>query len=210
MKNIFRKKEKNKLNFKFLTEKKEAVKGLTIGLVLGSIIFSGIGVVAVTLAANQVTYTPSDQSFTATNVKDALDQMYVLANSSSTPTLNQIGEGEYSKDKTVCGNDANDKAIGHCYVYDLTSYSGYGSMTADNFLPVITSIATASCKSNNESGGSVAVTSTAKITGGDINKKYDPATGTLIVYPAKLPLSVSGKVNGSTTSEVTYAVYLLD
>lgn len=49
------------------------------GVLVGSFLFGGIGVTAVTLNANQVTYSPSDESFNVSNTGTAIDALYELA-----------------------------------------------------------------------------------------------------------------------------------
>ena len=52
-------------------------KNIIVSFILGAILFSGVGVyAAVTFAASDVTYTPSDTSWSVTKVDKALDQLY--------------------------------------------------------------------------------------------------------------------------------------
>ena len=62
------------LNNKNITPK----KSLVIGILVGGIVFGGIGVVASTyFSASQVSFTPSDETWTVTNVEDAINDLYV-------------------------------------------------------------------------------------------------------------------------------------
>ena len=58
---------------------KNDFKNILKGVIIGGLIFGGIGVAAVTLTADQIKYTPSNEKFTATNVKDAMDEIYKIA-----------------------------------------------------------------------------------------------------------------------------------
>lgn len=60
---------------------KITLKGTLFGFLLGTLVFGGMGVVAVTLNASQIKYTPSNSNFAATNAKEALDEIYKLTDS---------------------------------------------------------------------------------------------------------------------------------
>ena len=60
------------------SKKKCIISGIT-GLIIGVIITGGIGVVAITMNADQIKYTPSNDKFTATNMKEAMDEIYKIA-----------------------------------------------------------------------------------------------------------------------------------
>mgnify|MGYP003301650574 CR=1 FL=1 len=64
---------------KLLNRKQSTIKGIAIGTILGGLIFGSIGVAAVTLTANQIKYTPNNEKFNATNAKEALDEIYKIA-----------------------------------------------------------------------------------------------------------------------------------
>ena len=67
--------------------RKNKIKGILIGTILGGIIFGGIGAAAVTLTAEQITYTPSNEEFDVTNAQDALNELYKLSENSSNSNL---------------------------------------------------------------------------------------------------------------------------
>ena len=67
------------MKFKSKCKKTKTVNGFVTGLVIGGIIFTGIGGVAVTLTADQIKYTPSDSKFKVTNAKEALDEIYKIS-----------------------------------------------------------------------------------------------------------------------------------
>ena len=58
---------------------KNNLKILLTGLSIGGLIFGGIGVTAVTLTADQIKYTPSNEKFTAKNADEALNEIYKIA-----------------------------------------------------------------------------------------------------------------------------------
>jgi len=59
--------------------RRKTIKGMLFGTIFGFLIAGGIGVAAVTLQAEQVKYTPSNSNFEAINAKEALDEIYKLA-----------------------------------------------------------------------------------------------------------------------------------
>ena len=68
------------LNNKKITPK----KSLVIGVLVGGIVFGSIGVAAATyFSASQVSYSPSDTSWNVSDVKGALDDLYINVNSNS-------------------------------------------------------------------------------------------------------------------------------
>ena len=60
------------------SKRKCIISGIT-GIMVGVILTGGITVAAVTLTANQIKYTPSNEKFTATNAEEALDEIYKIA-----------------------------------------------------------------------------------------------------------------------------------
>ena len=60
---------------------KRMIKNPIFAFILGAIIFGGIGtVVAATILAKDVSYTPKDTTWKVDNVKDAIDDLYTKAN----------------------------------------------------------------------------------------------------------------------------------
>lgn len=59
--------------------RRKTIKGIIIGGILGTIITGGLGVAAVTLTAEQIKYMPSNENFTVTNVQEAMDEIYKIA-----------------------------------------------------------------------------------------------------------------------------------
>jgi len=59
--------------------RKNRIKGMIIGTIIGGLIFGGIGTAAVTLTAKEIKYTPSNENFAVTNAKEALDEIYKIA-----------------------------------------------------------------------------------------------------------------------------------
>lgn len=57
----------------------KTIKGVLLGTVLGGIIFGGLGVAAITLTAKDIKYTPSNENFTVTNAKEAIDELYKIS-----------------------------------------------------------------------------------------------------------------------------------
>lgn len=53
--------------------------GIVIGTIIGAILTGSLGVAAVTLSAEQIKYTPKDSSILVTNAKQALDEIYKIA-----------------------------------------------------------------------------------------------------------------------------------
>ena len=55
------------------------MKKYLLGLVTGAIIFSSIGVVAVNVAANNINFEPSDNSWNVSTVEEALNSLYTAS-----------------------------------------------------------------------------------------------------------------------------------
>ena len=69
---------------KFLTSR-------IFAFILGAIIFSGVtGVIAATIMAKDVSYTPKDTTWNVDNVEDAIDSLYTKANTTITGLNSQI------------------------------------------------------------------------------------------------------------------------
>ena len=181
MKNLF-----NKL------KNKNTLFGLSLGLLLGGIIFGSIGVVAVTLTADQVSFTPNDSSFSVNNTKAAIDSLYDMALNNSQSVV-YLGTGTS---------------------FDLTSYSGYQNFTADNFIVGIqkaTASGSVSVGVGLSGGGSASASVSApSIT---VSKSYDASTGLLTVSPASAALSYSKSwqmtLNSTGSQTYTYFAYLV-
>jgi len=83
-------------------------KDICIGIIIGGIVFGGMGVAAVTLEAEQIAYTPTDSTFKVSNTKMALDELYHLSqlgNASSTDLL--IGKEALVGGKKIIGSMVN-------------------------------------------------------------------------------------------------------
>ena len=104
---------------------KRIIKSRIFAFVLGALIFSGItGVAAYTIFADNIGYTPSDSTWKKsngediTNVKDAIDELYIKANTTGgnlnydilyQKQLNASNYGTYQY--TITSNDTKYKAI---------------------------------------------------------------------------------------------------
>lgn len=55
---------------------KKIIKNNIFGFILGIIFASSAGVIAYSISANNVSYNPNNTDFTATNVQEALDELY--------------------------------------------------------------------------------------------------------------------------------------
>ena len=103
--------------------KKYSLKDLIITGIICSVIFSGIGVAAVTLNADKIKYTPISEKYTATNAQEALDEIYNLAENSKVKRI-------------VVASDVDGYGAKS---FDVTSMiPEYASLTADNFALVVT------------------------------------------------------------------------
>lgn len=78
--------------------KKINLRDLFIGIIVGGLVFSGITVFAITLAADQITYTPNNTKFSVTNAKDALDEIYKISEY-------EIPKDTYFYDANTSGDD---------------------------------------------------------------------------------------------------------
>ena len=85
------------INYKYII-------GGCFGFLISSILFGVVGVVAITLNANQITYTPANSSFKVTDTKAAVDELYRLSqlgNALSSDLL--IGKEAFSAGKKIFG-----------------------------------------------------------------------------------------------------------
>ena len=64
---------------KLMNQKQSTMKGIIIGVFLGTVLTGSITVTAVTLTAKEIKYTPNNQNFTATNAEEALNEIYKIA-----------------------------------------------------------------------------------------------------------------------------------
>lgn len=90
--------------------RKNSFNGIILGMIIGIVITSGIGVTAITLNANQVTFTPNDSSFGVTNTKAAIDKLYSMASTSkfqrvTLPTATTIDVKNYTSDYAKLTNN---------------------------------------------------------------------------------------------------------
>ena len=99
--------------------KRKTIKGIIIGTVLGGIITGGVGVTAVTLTAKEIKYTPSNQTSTATNADEAINELYEMT--------------EELKDKAIYGaiNLGSESSIN---ITDIVGAENIGKYTNDDFI----------------------------------------------------------------------------
>ena len=103
---------------------KRLLKNPVLSFILGALMFGGIGtVLAYTVAANYVGYTPSNSSWNVSDVKGALDWLYSRAPGSSVCVRANTGSGISVGTKYVC-NPGDGK---YRFFYVLT----VGSSTVD-------------------------------------------------------------------------------
>lgn len=141
--------------------KKDIIKVFVLGIIIGGIIFSGISVVAITLTANEISYTSSESEFTATNVKSAIDELYKISQENTgTQKVVDLGTGTS---------------------FDLTSYEGYQNFTNSNFIIVSASSMSNSGSSSFQPGYSASVNSTVTASY-STTKSYNASSGILTAY----------------------------
>lgn len=170
---------------------KKDYKKFIFGFILGGLLFGSIGVVALTLTADQIEYTPSNSEFNVNNTKDAIDELYAMTLNNNKNNLVSLGTGTQ---------------------FDLSTYSGYENFTEENFIVGIEKITASSyfrARVGLSGGGSAEFTVTAPSV--TITKTYDASTGILTISPASKNLSYSApngfKQNGSQKYE--YFAYLI-
>lgn len=90
--------------------KKERIKSTIIGVIIGAIIFGGIGVVAYTLKAKDISFTSTNPNWKAKNVNDALDSLMLSKTSADYSTSEKkVGtwiDGKPLYQKTLVSNTA--------------------------------------------------------------------------------------------------------
>ena len=135
-----------------------------LGFLIGGIMFGGIGIYAATslsFASGDVDHTKTDG--TKTNVKDALNDLYLLAENNSKPVSTHL-IGSFST-----GNATGDATI------DISSkYENFKKITADNIIIVPKSMSfSADRYSTTNSGQGVGIS--------PYLKSYDSNTGKITV-----------------------------
>lgn len=111
-------------------KRKSKIKGIVIGIIIGTFVTSGMGVTAVTLAAKEIKYTPSNEKFAVTNAKDALDEIYKMYDSGINRNIIKQFLFSYTADwlSTTSGT-----VVKRTTTYDCTSINNYENFTIDNF-----------------------------------------------------------------------------
>ena len=99
-------------------------KKFLLGILVGILLFGGISVAAITLTAEEVTYSPSDSNFDVSNTKEAIDELYKMVESNSITNRVKIGSGSTSGTKK----------------FDISGYEGCENFTINNFGLILTSI----------------------------------------------------------------------
>ena len=186
------------------SKNKNTLFGLSLGLLLGGIIFGSIGVVAVTLTADQISYTPNDSSFSVNNTKAAIDSLYDMALNNSQKVV-YLGTGTSFDIKAITGLTDEEVA----------------KLTKENFIVEIsgTSMSNAissNCKAGNHSYTDKQATGTTS-TSLSIVKNYDATTGVLTAYGTlnttttktggNSNLTLSGGSGSTTASCTAYLIY---
>lgn len=141
--------------------KKDILKGMIIGIIIGVLAFGGIGAVAITLTAKDINYTSSESEFAVDNVKSAIAELYKISQEST------------GSQKVV--------NLGTNTSFNLTSYDGYQNFTNDNFIIVSASSMSKSGSSNYQPGYSANVQSTVTASY-STTKNYNASTGILTAY----------------------------
>ena len=144
--------------------------GMVIGISIGAILFGGLGVAAVTLSAKDVTFTPTNSSFKASNTQDAINELYNIAINNSQSVV-YLGTGTS---------------------FNLSSYSGYQNFTANNFIVGVQS-GTGSGQVYTKVGLSGGGSASTHVYMGSfsVSKSYNASTGVLTVSAPSTGLSVS-------------------
>lgn len=159
--------------------KKQNIVFCIIGMILGSLITGGIGAIAVTLAADQITYTPDDNQFNVDNVKEAVDKLYELS-SNITPmayiTLPKISGSVTNNNQKYSATDipGYENLTASDFVYFITKANAW--MRNDNVVQFTDTISTTPKVSYESTTGIVSVTGTYKLS------TNNPAYGTVAAY----------------------------
>ena len=121
--------KKNDIKINNFNQKK-IIKGFVIGIIIGVIISGGIGVAAVTLTSEQVTYNPDNTNFNVTNVKQALDEIYKIAKIGSVSSIVFSGD-------TVIPNSETGKSVTMESDCSLLIVTGYYNETQNSAITTI-------------------------------------------------------------------------
>lgn len=108
--------------------KKNRVKGLVTGIIVGGLLFGSVGAVAIGLTAKEIKYTPSNDKFTVTNVQEAIDEIYKIAEY-------EIPDDTYFYEKGTEGSEDSivryKKIDGQYYVCNVNGIVAEGTVATD-------------------------------------------------------------------------------
>ena len=143
------------------------MKKILLGIVVGLVIASGIGVVAYNYNASSIEYTPSDSTWSVNNVSDALDELLSDKDKISDDlTVEVVGQYSFVSDSITINNVTNYK-----YYSVISGYWTSSGATSNEMLGYINVTST-----DNATFKEIASTSSTKDTSG-------VASRTFIIYP---------------------------
>jgi len=182
--------KEKKLVYKENTKSNNA-KILFLGVILGGIIFGGIGVAAITLQANQVKYTPSNSGFNATNAEEALDKLYTMTGNIEKGKLTLVGT-------TTSFNIA-----------DIVGEENVGNYTAADFIvvPDISEVLTGSADIASPGSYGIGRVQYSLQSLKDFLVSYDNTNGDVIIENQQLKITgqiYGGVYNGTLQSTTSY------
>jgi len=155
------------------------MKNYIIGFILGAIICSSITAYAVSLASKDITFIPENENWQVTNVEEALDDLYSVADDKKCDTTNSKSLYLISDNQAF---DTTHATTSYTYTYDISGYDGYQNLSIDNFYIMINSYGPAAYKANGSTSTNLR----------NFSKSYDSNTGTLTVTAPLLAYSSSG------------------
>lgn len=97
------------------------------GLITGGILFGGIGVMATTyFSSSDVSFTPTDDSWDVSNVQDAIDSLYSIADNNEASSLIYLGTESSYDIKTLYPDIYSTLTVDN-FIVEVNSASSYGT-----------------------------------------------------------------------------------
>lgn len=165
--------------------KKRNLKDVLFGITIGGLIFGGIGVAAITLTASEIKYTPSNELSTATNVKDAMDELYTMSE--------ELKKGEL----TLVGTTTSFN------IADIVGAENVGKYTADDFvcIPNLDAKLSGQVKSN-ITGVFIDAMKMSMEHVNDYVLEYDSSTGDVQVENMQVKVTTTHTYQGGSTGSM--------
>jgi len=177
---------------------KKNLKPVLIGFLFGILVSGGVGVAAVTLTAKEISYTPSNEKFTATNAEEALNEIYKIAEYEIPENTYFYEEGTEGNSETIVRYKKINDEYFVCNSYGKVSEGTTATdVTAKKLLPYIAT------SSNNLSAGTAGFASNYFILGDGSDNKASYDLG-----KSNSQLTIRTVTHGNNNGDFTTTTYI--